>query len=143
MQNYSTSDIRNIVLLGHNGDGKTTLAERLLFRSGALSRMGKIEDGTTASDFEPEEERRGGSVNLSVLPVEWAGKKLNVLDTPGYMDFLGEMLSGLLVADSALIAVDASTGPQVGTDAAWRRASQRGLARHARPRQDGPRKRRL
>ena len=129
MQNYSTSDIRNIVLLGHNGDGKTTLAERLLFRSGALSRMGKIEDGTTASDFEPEEERRGGSVNLSVLPVEWAGKKLNVLDTPGYMDFLGEMLSGLLVADSALIAVDASTGPQVGTDAAWRRASQRGLAR--------------
>ncbi len=129
MQNYSTSDIRNIVLLGHNGDGKTTLAERLLFRSGALSRMGKIEDGTTASDFEPEEERRGGSVNLSILPVEWTGKKLNVLDTPGYMDFLGEMLSGLLVADSALIAVDASTGPQVGTDAAWRRASGRGLAR--------------
>ena len=106
------------MLLGHNGDGKTTLAERLLFRSGALSRMGKIEDGTTASDFEPEEERRGGSVNLSVLPVEWAGKKLNILDTPGYMDFLGEMLSGLLVADSALIAIDASTGPQVGTDAA-------------------------
>ena len=129
MQNYSTSDIRNIVLLGHNGDGKTTLAERLLFRSGALSRMGKIEDGTTASDYEPEEERRGGSVNLSVIPVEWESKKLNILDTPGYMDFLGEMLSGLLVADSALITFDASTGPQVGTDAAWRRASERGLAR--------------
>ena len=129
MQTYSTPDIRNIVLLGHNGDGKTTLAERLLFRSGALSRMGKIEDGTTASDYEPEEERRGGSVNLSVLPVEWAGKKINILDTPGYMDFLGEMLSGLLVADAAVIVADASTALQVGTDMAWRRASDRGLAR--------------
>ena len=129
MQTYSTPDIRNIVLLGHNGDGKTTLAERLLFRSGALSRMGKIEDGTTASDYEPEEERRGGSVNLSVLPVEWAGKKINILDTPGYMDFLGEMLSGLLVADAAVIVADASTALQVGTDMAWSRASDRGLAR--------------
>ena len=129
MQTYSTPDIRNIVLLGHNGDGKTTLAERLLFRSGALSRMGKIEDGTTASDYEPEEERRGGSVNLSVLPVEWAGKKINILDTPGYMDFLGEMLSGLLVADAAVIVADASTALQVGTDMGWRRASDRGLAR--------------
>ena len=129
MKTYSTPDIRNIVLLGHNGDGKTTLAERLLFRSGALSRMGKIEDGTTASDYEPEEERRGGSVNLSVLPVEWAGKKINILDTPGYMDFLGEMLSGLLVADAAVIVADASTALQVGTDMAWSRASDRGLAR--------------
>ena len=129
MQNYSTSDIRNIVLLGHNGDGKTTLSERLLFRSGALSRMGKIEDGTTASDFEPEEERRGGSVNLSVVPVEWDGRKLNILDTPGYMDFLGELLSGLLVADSALIVLDSSTGPQVGTDMAWRRSTERNLPR--------------
>ena len=129
MQNYSTSDIRNIVFLGHNGDGKTTLSERLLFRSGALSRMGKIEDGTTASDFEPEEERRGGSVNLSVLPVEWDGRKLNILDTPGYMDFLGELLSGLLVADSALIVLDSSTGPQVGTDMAWRRSTERNLPR--------------
>ncbi len=129
MQTYPTPDIRNIVLLGHNGDGKTTLAERLLFRSGALSRMGKIEDGTTASDYEPEEERRGGSVNLSVLPVEWAGKKINILDTPGYMDFLGEMLSGLLVADAAVIVADASTALQVGTDMAWSRASDRGLAR--------------
>ena len=129
MQTYSTADIRNIVLLGHNGDGKTTLAERLLFRSGALSRMGKIEDGTTASDYEPEEERRGGSVNLSVLPVEWKAKKLNILDTPGYMDFMGEMLSGLLIADTAVVLADASTGLQVGTDMAWRRASDRGLSR--------------
>ncbi len=129
MQTYSTTDIRNIVLVGHNGDGKTTLAERLLFRSGALSRMGKIDDGTTVSDYEPEEARRGGSVNLSVLPMEWNGKKLNLIDTPGYMDFLGELLSGLIVADTALIVVDASTGLQVGTDMGWKRAAERGLPR--------------
>ena len=129
MQSYSTPDIRNIVLLGHNGDGKTTLSERLLFRSGAVTRMGRIEDGTTASDYEPEEERRGGSVNLSVLPVEWQGKKINILDTPGYMDFLGEMLSGAHVADTAVIVADASTGIQVGTDMSWQRAAARELPR--------------
>ena len=124
MRNYPSQAIRNVVLLSHSGDGKTSLAEMLLLRTGAISRLGRIEDGTTTSDHEPEEERRGGSVNLSVLPIEWKDHKINVLDPPGYLDFVGETIGALRVADGALILVDASTGPQVGTDMMWRRVEE-------------------
>jgi elongation factor G len=122
MRNYPSQAIRNVVLLSHRGDGKTSLAEMLLLRTGAIDRLGRIEDGTTVSDYEPEEAQRGGSVNLSILPVEWKDLKINVLDPPGYVDFIGETIGALRVADGALVLVDASTGPQVGTDMLWRRA---------------------
>ena len=122
MRNYPSQAIRNVVLLSHSGDGKTSLAEMLLLRTGAINRLGRVEDGTAASDYEPEEQRRGSSVNLSVLPVEWADHKINLLDPPGYLDFVGEVVGALRVADGALVLVDASAGPQVGTDMLWRRA---------------------
>ncbi|MDA1096607.1 MAG: elongation factor G [Chloroflexi bacterium] len=128
MRSFRTDAIRNVVLLGHSGDGKTTLSEMFLRRSGAISRLGRVEDGTTASDHEPEEHRRGGSVNLSVLPMAWRDHKINLLDPPGYLDFLGETIAAVRVADGALIIADASTGPKVGTDMAWKRAEQAGLA---------------
>lgn len=129
MHSYQTEAIRNVVLLGHSGDGKTTLTETLLHRTGGVSRLGRVEDGTTASDYEPEEHKRAGSVNLSVLPVEWRDHKINFLDSPGYMDFVGETLEAIRVADGAIIFADASSGPQVGTDMAWRRAEGAGIPR--------------
>ena len=122
MHSYPSQAIRNVVLLSHSGDGKTSLAEMLLLRTGAINRLGRVEDGTTASDYEPEEQHRGGSVNLSLLPVEWADHKINLLDPPGYLDFAGEVIGALRVADGALVLIDASSGPQVGTDMLWRRA---------------------
>ncbi len=122
MRSYPSQAIRNVVLLSHSGDGKTSLAEMLLLRTGAINRLGRVEDGTTTSDYEPEEQHRGGSVNLSVLPVEWADHKINVLDPPGYLDFMGEVVGALRVADGALVLVDASAGLQVGTDMLWRQA---------------------
>ena len=122
MRNYPSQAIRNVVLLSHSGDGKTSLAEMLLLRTGAINRLGRVEDGSTVSDYEPEEERRGGSVNLSVLPIEWKDHKINLLDPPGYLDFVGETIGAVRVADGALVLVDASTGPQVGTDMMWKRA---------------------
>ncbi len=89
MQSYERENIRNVVLLSHNGVGKTILAESMLFKSGAISRLGRVEDGNTASDFESEEVARGGSVSLALLPVEWKKHKLNIIDTPGYADFHG------------------------------------------------------
>src|SRR2546423_15572006 len=95
MKDYPAQDIRNVALVGHSGTGKTSLAEALLFVSGGTNRQGKIEDGTTVSDWDPEEQKRGFSLNLSLLPVEWDGHKVNVLDTPGHMDFMGGGNSGL------------------------------------------------
>jgi len=129
MKNYPAEKIRNIALVGHSGSGKTSLAEALLFAAGATTRLGKIEDGTTVSDWDPDEQKRGFSLNLSILPLEWAGCKFNVLDTPGYMDFMGEVKCGLRAVELALITMDAASGVQVGTEFAWRFADEISLPR--------------
>lgn len=119
MKEYTTDFIRNVALASHSSSGKTILAEAFLHYIGATTRMGKIEDGTTVADFEDEEIRRGISLSTAVLPVEYKDHKINFLDTPGYTDFIGEMISALRVADGALIVVDAVAGVEVGTEAAW------------------------
>ncbi|MYB41263.1 MAG: elongation factor G [Chloroflexi bacterium] len=129
MNAYTSEQLRNVVLLGHSGAGKTMLGEAMLFASGVTNRLGRVEDGNTVSDYDPEEHARTYSISLSMLPVEWAGTRLNVIDTPGYADFIGEVVSGLAAADSALIAVDASSGIEPGAELAWSQAEARGLAR--------------
>jgi elongation factor G len=118
MKEYTTESIRNIALVSHGSAGKTMLAEALLHFAGATTRLGKIEDGTTVSDFEEEEIRRGISLSTSVLPVEYKGCKINLLDTPGYTDFVGEVISALRIADSAAVIVDSVAGAEVGTEIA-------------------------
>jgi elongation factor G len=129
MKEYTTEFIRNIALASHSNSGKTMLAEAFLHFTGATTRMGKIEDGSTAGDFEEEEIRRTISLSTAVLPVEYKDHKINVLDTPGYTDFIGEMISALRVADGALIVVDAVAGVEVGTETAWNYAEQFKLPR--------------
>ena len=119
---YPTDTIRNIVLLGHSGSGKTSLAEAMLFDSGAINRLGRVEDGNTTSDFDEEEINRTMSLNLAVLPCEWKDHKTNVLDAPGYTDYQGEMLSGLHVADTVVLVLDGSSGVEVGTQLSWQMA---------------------
>ena len=113
-----TEHIRNVVLLGHSGAGKTSLADAMFFISGGSTRQGKVDEKNSYSDFEPEEQQRGSSAQLALLPCEWKGAKINVLDTPGYADFQGEMLCGLQVADAAIIVVSAPSGVEVGADQA-------------------------
>lgn len=129
MKDYPAENIRNVALVGHSGTGKTSLAEGLMFAAGATNRLGKIEDHSTLSDWDPDEQKRGFSLNLSILPLEWDGHKVNLLDTPGYMDFMGEVKCGLRAADTALIVMDASSGVQVGTEFVWRFAEELGLPR--------------
>ncbi len=119
MKEYKTESIRNISFASHSGAGKTILGEALLNFTGAINRMGKVEDGSTVSDFDEEEQRRSISIYSSVLPVEYKNYKINVLDTPGYTDFLGEEISALRVSDGAVILVDAVAGIEVGTELAW------------------------
>ncbi|MEM7345999.1 MAG: elongation factor G, partial [Chloroflexota bacterium] len=121
---YTTDKIRNIVLLGHSGSGKTSLAEAMLYNSGAINRLGRVEDGNTTSDFDEEEIGRTMSLNLSVVPVETDGYKLNVLDAPGYADFQGEMLSGVQVADTVVLVLDGTSGVEVGTQISWQLAEE-------------------
>jgi elongation factor G len=116
---HTTSRVRNVALVAHNGAGKTSLADALFFTAGGASRQGRVEDKTSTSDFEPEEQKRGSSIQTAVLPCDWSGHRINIIDTPGYPDFRGEMLSGLRVADAALIVVSATSGIEVGTRQAW------------------------
>jgi elongation factor G len=118
MKEYTTESIRNIALVSHSSAGKTMLAEAFLHFTGATTRLGKIEDGTTVSDFEEEEIRRGISLSTSVIPVEFRDCKINVLDTPGYTDFIGEVISALRISDSAVAVVDSVSGAEVGTEIA-------------------------
>ncbi|MBV6397349.1 MAG: Elongation factor G [Anaerolineales bacterium] len=129
MKEYTTEFLRNIALVSHGSAGKSTLAEAFLHFTGATTRLGKIEDGTTVSDYDEDEVRRKLSLYTSVLPVEFRDHKINVLDAPGYTDFVGEMISAMSVADGAMILVDAVAGVEVGTELAWRNASDIGLPR--------------
>ena len=121
--------IRNVVLVGHGGAGKTSLAEALLFAAGVTNRLGRVEDGNTVTDFEPEEVERGGSVGLSIAPFDWHGYKINLLDTPGYADFLGDVQAALRAADLALFVVSAVDGVEVQTETVWEIAAEEGIAR--------------
>ena len=111
--------IRNVVLLSHQGAGKTSLAEFMLFTSGTIQRLGSVGDGTTTSDYDPLEVERRMGVNLSLLPIQWQGMKLNIIDTPGYADFIGEARSGLRVTEGAIIVICAASGVEVGTEQMW------------------------
>ena len=119
MREYTTDKLRNVALVGHQGSGKTTLVEALLFNTGAVSRLGRIEEKTTVSDWEDEEKERGISLSTSLIPLEFSDHKINVLDTPGYTDFQGEVKNAIRVADSVIVVVDAVSGVEVGTQLAW------------------------
>ncbi|MCK6539524.1 MAG: elongation factor G [Anaerolineales bacterium] len=129
MKEYTTEFLRNVALVSHGGAGKTMLAESFLHATGATTRLGKVEDGTTVSDYDEEEQRRKISLYASVIPIEHRDHKINVIDAPGYTDFVGEMISALSVADGAIILVDAVAGLEVGTELAWRYADQFNLPR--------------
>lgn len=119
MKSYTSETIRNVALLGHGGTGKTTFLEAALLETGVTKKMGKVEDGNTVSDYDKMEIEKGYSINTSIVPIEWNNTKINFIDTPGYFDFVGEVNAALRAAEAAVIMVDAGSGIQVGTEAAW------------------------
>jgi elongation factor G len=129
VKTYDAKDIRNVLLVGHGGAGKTTLLEAMLFTSGAITRMGTVEDGNTVSDHDPDEQKRGISVSLSMAPVEWKDTKVNVLDAPGTADFVGDLRSAIRAADAVIVVVSAVDGVEVQTEYAWELAVEEGLPR--------------
>ncbi len=129
MKEYGSEAIRNVALVGHSGAGKTSLTEAFLFNTGAATRQGKVEDGTTVSDFEDEERRRHISISTSVIPIEYEGHKINFLDTPGFTDFAGEVKAALHVVEAAVVVVDAVAGVEVGTELAWQYCDEYSLPR--------------
>ena len=129
MAGYDIKTIRNVAFLGHGNSGKTTLSEAALFDAGVVSRLGKVDDGNTVSDFDAEEQRRKISVNTSIIPLDWDGHRINILDTPGYTDFVGEVRSAVRVAEGAVVLVDAVAGVEVGTELVWQHANDFKLPR--------------
>lgn len=129
MKQYDATHIRNVALAGHGGCGKTQLTEAMLYASGAVTRMGKVDDGNTVSDWDSEETKRQVSISTSLAPCEWKEHKINVLDTPGYFDFVGEVKSALHAADAMVCVVCAASGVEVGTEQAWAMAEERSLPR--------------
>jgi elongation factor G len=119
MPKYGLENIHNVVLLSHGGAGKTSLSEAMLFNAGAINRLGKVDDGSSTSDYDPDEAKRRISINLSILPFQWKEQKINVLDAPGYADFIGEVKAGMRVSEGAIIVVDATSGVEVGTEMVW------------------------
>ena len=129
MKTYDAKDIRNVLLVGHGGSGKTTLFESMLFAAGAITRMGTVEDGNTISDHDPDEQRRQISVSLAMSPIEWKDAKINVLDAPGTADFVGDVRSAVRAADAVIVVVSAVDGVEVQTEFAWELAVQEDLPR--------------
>jgi elongation factor G len=129
VKTFPTEKIRNVALVGHGGAGKTSLTEALLYTSGAIPRLGRVEDGNTTTDFDPEEARRGISVSLATAPFEYEGCKVNVLDTPGYADFVSDVAAALRVADLVVFVVSAVEGVEVQTEMVWRMADELGVPR--------------
>ncbi len=129
MADYLTSNIRNVALMGHGGEGKTTLTEAMLYAAGIIDRQGKVEDGTTVSDFDPEEARRHCSISAACAPIDWNDKMINVIDVPGYFDFIGEMTGPLRVVETVGIVVSAVTGFSVGAEKAFKHAVKSGVGR--------------
>ncbi len=127
MGQHSTKDIRNVCLLGHGGDGKTSLAEAMLYVTKGTDRLGKTPEGNTVCDYDPEEIKRGFSLSASIAPIVWKNVKINVIDTPGFLDFSGEVFQAIRVAGSAIITVDAKSGVEVGTELAWDYATEAGI----------------
>jgi len=119
MAQYGLENIRNLALLAHNGAGKTSLAEAILFNTKIINRLGKVSEGSTTSDYDPAEQKRGMSISLSMLPYIWQGNKINLMDTPGYPDFIGEVKSAIRVSEGAVIVVCAANGVEVGTEQLW------------------------
>jgi elongation factor G len=119
MREYATEFLRNVALVGHQGAGKTSLVEALLYNTGAINRLGRVEEGNTVSDWDEDERERGLSLSTSLVPIEFNDHKINVLDTPGYTDFQGELKNAIRVADSVIVVVDAVSGVEVGTELAW------------------------
>jgi elongation factor G len=124
MKDYSVKKLRNVCLMAHGGAGKTTLAEAMLFNTGVLDRFGKVVDGNTTTDYDPEEIKRKISIGTAIAPCEWKDHKINIIDTPGYFDFVGEVKQGVRVADAALILVPAKDGIQVGAEKSWAYANE-------------------
>ncbi len=129
MASYQTKDIRNVALMGHGSEGKTTLMEALLFAAGAIDRQGRVEDGNTVTDFEAEEIKRKISISAAIAPIDWNQKMLNVIDVPGYFDFVGEMMGPLRVVETAAILVSAVGGIAVGTEKAWNYATKNNVGK--------------
>ncbi len=129
MEQYGLDNIRNLVLLSHCGAGKTLVSEAILFTAGAISRLGKVDDGTSTSDYDPEEVKRKISLNLTMLPCYWRGAKINLIDTPGYSDFVGEVKAAIRVAEGAVIVICAASGVEVGTEQVWAYSEEANLPR--------------
>lgn len=129
MKDYTAGKLRNVCLMSHGGAGKTTLAEAMLFNTGVLDRFGKVNDGNTTMDYDPEEIKRKISISTSIAPCEWKDHKINIIDTPGYFDFVGEVKQGIRVSDSAVILVAAKGGVAVGTEKSWAYAKEQGIPR--------------
>lgn len=124
---YNSDKLRNVALLGHGGSGKTSLADAMVFNTGKVNRLGRVDEGTSVADWDEEERRRKMSINLSLVPCEWQGYKLNVMDAPGYMDFVGEVVSATRVADGVVVVLDSVGGVEVGTEQVWHYVEQRNL----------------
>ena len=129
MKDYQASNIRNIAVVGHGSEGKTTLVEALLYATGTIDRQGRVEDGSTTTDYDPEEVRRQISISAAIAPMEWKDTKINLIDVPGYFDFAGEMVGPLSVAEGAIIVVGAVSGLNVGAEKAWAQCDKNGTAR--------------
>ena len=127
MKDYTVDKLRNVCLMSHGGAGKTTLAEAMLFNTGVLDRFGKVNDGTTTTDYDPEETKRKISISTAIAPCEWKDYKINVIDTPGYFDFVGEVRQGIRVSDGAVILIPAKGGVAVGTEKSWAYAKEQGI----------------